>query len=203
MQSDKASKGEKPGEKWLVVATISTVFGVKGWVKVISHTQPPENAFKYMPWKIKTSGSVDGNDSKSLHSKALNEDRNWQELAVAEYKRHAKGLIARFEGCNDRDEARQYTGLDIYVDQDLMPMLEPDEHYWHDLEGLKVFNLNGALFGVVDYLFETGSNDVLVVQACEGSLDKKERLIPYIVDQVIKEVDTARGEMRVDWEEDF
>ena len=201
MQSNKASKGEKPNDKLLVVATVSTVFGVKGWVKVISHTQPPENAFKYKPWKIKASASA--NKSETSHSKALTEDRNWQELTVAEYKQHAKGLVARFEGCSDRDVARQYTGLDIYVDQDLMPMLESDEHYWHDLEGLKVFNLNGSLFGVVDYLFETGSNDVLVVKACAGSLDKKERLIPYIVDQVVKEVDTTRGEMRVDWEEDF
>lgn len=203
MQSNKVSKGEKPDGKKLVVATISTVFGVKGWVKVNSHTQPPENAFKYLPWKIKTSGSMGGSKSEFSQSEALKEDRNWQELSVAEYKRHAKGLVARFEGCNDRDEARKYTGLDVYVDQDLIPTLESDEHYWHDLEGLKVFNLNGSLFGTVDYLFETGSNDVLVVKACEGSLDKKERLIPYIVDQVIKEIDATRGEIRVDWEEDF
>lgn len=203
MQSDRTSRGENPGGKKLVVATISAVFGVKGWLKVNSHTQPPENAFKYLPWKIKVSGSIADLKSESSHSNTLMEDWNWQELAVAEYKRHAKGLIVRFEGCNDRDEARRYTGQDVYIDQDLMPVLASGDHYWHELEGLKVFNLDGSLFGVVDYLFETGSNDVLVVKACEGSLDKKERLIPYLVDQVIKEVNTDRGEIRVDWEEDF
>ncbi len=176
--------GGQANDQRVVVATISTVFGIKGWVKVISHTQPADNAFKYQPWEVQI-------------------NKQWQSLKVTDFKQHANGLIAHFEGCDDRDQARLYTGLDVYANKALMAPLEAGEYYWHDLEGLKVINQNGCLLGRVDHLLETGANDVLVIKACEGSLDHKERLVPYLVDQVIKKVDTVRGDILVDWDEDF
>ena len=56
--------------------------------------------------------------------------------------------------------------------------------------------------GVVDHLFETGANDVMVVKPCAGSLDERERLLPY-TGQCVLAVDLAAGEMRVDWDADF
>ena len=57
--------------------------------------------------------------------------------------------------------------------------------------------------GTVDHLLETGANDVLVVEPAEGSLDKRQRLIPWVPDKVVLGVDLARGEMQVDWDPDF
>jgi 16S rRNA processing protein RimM len=54
----------------------------------------------------------------------------------------------------------------------------------------------------VDHLLETGANDVLVVKACAGSLDDRERLLPYIA-QCVQSVDLPGGEMHVDWDADF
>ena len=49
----------------------------------------------------------------------------------------------------------------------------------------------------MSYLFETGANDVMVVNGT------REHLIPYIPDQFIVEVDFDKGEILVDWDADF
>jgi 16S rRNA processing protein RimM len=76
------------------------------------------------------------------------------------------------------------------------------EYYWYQLEGLKVIDQLGQLLGKVDHLLETGANDVMVVKPCAGSLDDRERLLPYTA-QCVLAVDLAAGEMKVDWDADF
>jgi 16S rRNA processing protein RimM len=71
------------------------------------------------------------------------------------------------------------------------------EFYWADLIGLRVITVGGVDLGRIAQLFETGANDVIVVQG------DRERLIPYIWQQVVRDVDLAAGEMRVDWDPDF
>ncbi|MBT8101100.1 MAG: ribosome maturation factor RimM, partial [Gammaproteobacteria bacterium] len=70
------------------------------------------------------------------------------------------------------------------------------QYYWSDLEGLEVVHRDGRVLGTVQYLIETGANDVLVVQG------EEERLIPFVQEQVILEVDLANGLISVDWEFD-
>jgi 16S rRNA processing protein RimM len=50
---------------------------------------------------------------------------------------------------------------------------------------------------------ETGSNDVLVVRKSKGSIDSKERLIPYLPEQVLKSIDLDAGRIEVDWDSEF
>ena len=69
--------------------------------------------------------------------------------------------------------------------------------------GLTVKSDQGQIFGVVDHLLETGSNDVLVVKATEHSIDDQERLIPYLFGDVVKNVDLQAREIIVDWDADF
>jgi 16S rRNA processing protein RimM len=59
-----------------------------------------------------------------------------------------------------------------------------------------VLNLQNISFGLVDTFIETGANDVIVVKG------DKERLIPYTTKTVLK-VDTIKGKIIVDWDEDF
>jgi 16S rRNA processing protein RimM len=51
----------------------------------------------------------------------------------------------------------------------------------------------------VDYLIETGGNDVLVVKPSDDSIDDRERLIPYLPDDVVTRVDLEQGVIEVDW----
>lgn len=103
---------------------------------------------------------------------------------------------------DDREIARTYSDFEICVPRSELPDLDEGEFYWHQLQGLRVIDQNDQLLGQVDHLFETGANDVLVVKPCEGSLDERERLLPY-TDQCVLGIDLEQGEMRVDWDADF
>lgn len=163
-------------ERTLVVGRISGLFGVQGWVKVFSETEPMEAILGYSPWRI------DGSEDPR---------------SVEEGRRHGKGLIARLEGCGDRDQASALVGSLIRVNREQLPPLGEDEFYWADLQGLTVVTPGGLVLGKVDYLFETPGNDVLVVRG------ERERLIPFIWEGVVKKVDLEQGRMIVDWDPDF
>jgi 16S rRNA processing protein RimM len=175
-----------------VMGKVTSVYGVKGWVKVFSYTQPKENICEYKLWQLQ--------DSTGIISA----------VKVLDCKAHGNGLVAHFEGSDDRDQAKAYCGMLVTVPSADLPDLPEGEFYWSQLQGLKVFALNrddqskpSVLLGVVDHLIETGSNDVLVVRKCKDSLDGKERLIPYLPEQVVKLVDLDKGVIEVDWDPDF
>ena len=90
---------------------------------------------------------------------------------------------------------------------DELPTAADDEIYWHQLEGLTVFSRNSAgdniSLGKVSHLMETGANDVLVISPSKGSVDKRERLVPWLIDQVVLEVNPEKGFIRVDWDPEF
>lgn len=172
-----------PAEDLVVLGKIGSVFGVRGEVKVYSYTEPMENLLKYRQWLLRRDGEV---KSVELSSGRL----------------HGKVLTARLKGLEDREEARSYNGYEVCVPRSLLPDLPLGEYYWHQLEGLKVVTLQGQWLGQVDHLLETGANDVLVVKPCAGSLDDRERLLPYI-DDCVQSIDLAAGEIRVDWDADF
>ena len=156
---------------------IAGLFGVQGWVKVYSYTEPREAVLNYDRWLLRRK---DG----------------WQEATVAEGQRHGKTIIARIDGYVDREQAAGLVGADIGVPREAMPETERGQFYWSDLEGLRVVHRDGAELGKVAYLLETGANDVMVVQG------EQERLIPFVLDTVILGVDLDKGEIEVDWEWD-
>ena len=44
-------------EELLVLGHVAGVFGVKGWLKIYSETDPVQNILKYDPWFIKKNNS--------------------------------------------------------------------------------------------------------------------------------------------------
>lgn len=176
--------GSNSNKENMVLGKITAVYGIKGWVKIYSFTDPMENVFNYTPWQLKIDGSL-------------------KTVEVEASKRHGKGLIAKLAGVDDRDVARTYCGHEIIADSNLLPELEEGEYYWSQLQNLLVYTESGQLLGKVSHLMETGSNDVLVVKATKDSIDQQERLLPYLPDQVIKEIDLETGTMRVDWDPEF
>jgi 16S rRNA processing protein RimM len=173
-------------EKYAVVARITGAHGIKGWVKVHSYTQPTENVFDYKPWQIELDGCKQAFEADSFRSQG-------------------KGIVAHLCGVDDRNQAEALSGLDVCVLREQFDVLEDDEHYWYELQGLKVYSLVEevrVLLGEVSGFLETGANDVLMVKGCSHSIDQKERLIPY-VDQFLLKVDTDEGEILVDWDPEF
>jgi 16S rRNA processing protein RimM len=171
----------------LAIGRITATYGLKGWVKVYSYTDPIEQIADYQPWLVK---KVDSRDA----------------LQVFEYekvKRHGKGIIALPVGATDCNEAEAWIGFEIWSDQGQMPALEKGEYYWHQLQGLQVINTADENLGRVDHLLETGANDVLVVKADKDSIDDRERLIPYVEEQIVRNIDIDAGKIWVDWAADY
>lgn len=146
-------------------------------MKVFSYTQPRQAILDYDRWFLERDGA-------------------WQAAAVAEGQGHGKSVIVRFAGYADRDAAAALIGCDVAVERDDLPSIEDGRYYWSDLEGLRVVHRDGTELGRVAYLLETGANDVLVTEG------ERERLIPFIAEKVILDVDFARGVITVDWEWD-
>ena len=179
----------------LVIGKIVGCFGIKGWVKIHAYTDPVENFLAYDGWAIKAQDSrARAHDNESLVFDAGH--------------RQGKGLVAHIKGVDDRTLAESYKGLEVVVRATELPGLDEGDFYWRQLQGLQVWcREQGAetgsdervLLGTVDHLIETGANDVLVVKACEGSIDQKERLVPYLPDDVVTRVDLEKAVIEVDW----
>ena len=162
--------------KRIVVGRIAGVFGVKGWLKVMSYTSPRENILNYTPWQLQLKDT-------------------WREVRVQEWKAHNKGFTVAFEGIDDRDVARALTGMDIAVMRSQLKELPKGEYYQEDLLDMQVINRDGKTLGRVKEIMETGANDVLVI-AGEGR-----HLVPLVWKRYVLEIDQDAGVIRVDWEE--
>jgi 16S rRNA processing protein RimM len=165
-------------QKWVTLGRVSGVFGVKGWVKVQSYTEPRDNIARFDAWTLRKNGV----------------DRVFE---VEDGHGHAGSVVVKLQGIDDRDLARELIGSEIAVERARLPATRDGELYWTDLEGLEVRTTTGMVLGKVDHLLATGANDVLVL---DGS---PERLIPFIADAVVKEVDLGAGVIVVDWSPDY
>lgn len=167
----------------IVLGKIVSVHGLQGAVKIYSFTDPIDNILDYKIWILR-------NADKAFTVKL-------------EYGRlQGKTIVAQLENSTDRDEAKSLVDFEICIPFDQLPVLDTSEYYWHQLLGLKIINLQGQLLGSIDHLLETGANDVLVVKPCTGSIDDKERLLPYI-DSCVLSIDLTAGEVKVDWDAEF
>lgn len=180
-------------DNYLVVGCVTGYYGLKGWVKVKSFTEPQVNILSYKKCFI----SAD----KTPH-------KNWRLVEVENGRQQGKDFVAKFSGFDDRTAVESFGKFQIAICAEDLPELEKDEFYWHELEGLEVWSVEGVnstdvqLLGKLSHLLETGSNDVLVVKACPGSMDKRERLLPYRPEVVLK-VDLASARIDVDWDSEF
>jgi 16S rRNA processing protein RimM len=169
---------EEAGAEWVILGRISGLYGVRGWVRVYSHTSPRDNILDYSPWYLQRAG-------------------RWEKVKLKEGRVQGKGVVVQLEGYTDRDRAAELLQCDIAIRYDQLPALRPDEYYWADLEGLRVQTTEGIELGVVDHLFETGANDVMVVKG------DRERLIPFLQQDVIHKIDLEAGLVVVDWDPEF
>ena len=174
---------EPEANAMLVVGKITGCYGIKGWVKIHPYTDPQENFLEFGHWMLKRREGL-------------------EPVEFDAGRRQGKGLVAHIAGVDDRTLAESFRGLEVAVAADALPQLEEGDYYWRDLQGLRVWCQDGkdkVLLGTVDYLIETGANDVLVVKACEGSIDTRERLIPYLPGTTVTRVDIEEALIEVDW----
>ena len=158
----------------VILGRISGLYGIKGWVKVFSYTEPRDSILNY----------------KDLY---IGQKKDWQPIRISDGRSHGKSIILKFEDFKDRTDAETLIDKEIATKRDSLPKLKDGHYYWSDLIGLRVIQINGNELGIVKKFIETGSHDVMVV---EGS---QEILIPFVYKDIIKNVDLMKQCIEVDW----
>ncbi|UBH14028.1 ribosome maturation factor RimM [Macrococcus armenti] len=146
------------------VGKIVNTHGVKGEVKILTASDFASERFK--PGKVLM---IPFKEEKVT-------------LTIKSYRTHKNFHMVSFEGLNNINDVEKYKGLDVFQDienEDIV--LDEHEYFYSDIIGCTVFD-DAREIGTVKEIFETGANDVWVVQG------EKEYLIPYIED-VVKFID--------------
>lgn len=164
-------------DETICVGHITGVLGVKGWVKVFSNTSPRENIVNYSPWLLEAGEDL--------------------EPVAVSGRLQGKNVVAKLDGVDGREQAYALVGRKIHILAEQIPQLDAGEFYWSDLIGLAVESLEGEALGNIDSMLETGANDVMVLNG-----DRK-RLIPFVMDSIVTEIDLVNKRMVVDWKPDY
>jgi 16S rRNA processing protein RimM len=161
----------------VTLGKIAGTFGVHGWIKVQSFTDPPENIFEYDHWRLFRSGQ-------------------WTSVEIEDGRVTGKGVLAKLAGIDSPEDARLYVGAELGVPRNEMPQTAPGEYYWSDLEGIEARSANGDVLGRVDHFRSTPAGDVVVVRGA------REHWIPFVKDRILK-VDLESGFIVLDWAADW
>jgi 16S rRNA processing protein RimM len=156
---------------------VSSAAGLRGWLKIQSYTDPPENLLQHKVWEL----------TDALGHRAPYE--------VAEASFDGRWIRARLAGVADRDAADALRGRDIEVARSALPPTAEREYYRDDLIGLRVRTLSGTELGRVSHFVEAPIDAVMVVKG--GG----EHWIPA-VPRYLRRVDLGQGEIEVDWPEE-
>jgi len=167
-------------EEFILVGKISGVFGVKGWMKIFSFTSPRQNILSYSPLYISHKGE-------------------WIEAKVVGGRAQGKGVVMGLADVTDPDQVLPLIGSELAIKAAQLNATDDNEFYWSQLIGLTVVNLNNDVLGQVDSLLETGAHDVLLVKDKE----KTERLVPFVMGEIVKSVDLDNAIIQVDWQLDY
>ena len=132
----------------VLLAVIGAAQGLKGEVRVKSHTETPDGFAGY----------------------GLLYDAAGKAYEVVETRPSKEVVITRFAGVNDRTAAEALTGTELFVDRSALgnQVLAEDDFLHSDLIGLKVVDSDGHDHGKVFAVLNFGAGDILEVSKHRG-----------------------------------
>lgn len=170
-----APAGSGGGGVVVVLGRLGAPFGVQGWVRLESYTEPPEQIVGYAALRAGSSGGT---------------------VSVQEWKRVGRGQLAvRLAGLESREAAQAMGGVELWLPRDELPPAPPGEVYFADLVGLEAVNRDGDELGRVADILELPAHPVLVLRG------ERERLVPLVPERVVR-VDLDARRLTLDWHRD-
>jgi 16S rRNA processing protein RimM len=161
-----------------VVGRIIRPHGLRGELSVEVRTDEPDQRF--------ADGSVLGTDPPSAGP-----------LTVTAARWHSGRLLVWFAEVADRTEAESLRGVWLTVDASEVALpQDPDEFHDHQLTGLTVVTVSGALVGTVSDVLHHGQ-DLLSITPPAGTPRRAEVLVPFVA-AIAVEVDLAAGKLVID-----
>lgn len=164
-------------ERVVVLGKLGGPFGVQGWIKVTSYTDPIDNILDYEEWLIGGPG-------------------RWRSVKIEDGRVSAKGVLVKLAGVDAPEDARLQLGAQIGVKRSQLPAPEAGQYYWSDLEGLEARTKEGVLLGRVDHFRTTPGGSVVIVKG------EREHWIPFVRERIVK-VDLDAGRIVLDWDPDW
>lgn len=173
---------DSASDRIVVLGTIAGAFGVKGWIKVKSYTEPVDNILEYDTWQ--------------LGAHVRDGQGKWTPVKVEDGRVTDKGVLAKLEGLESPEEARLKAGLELGVWRSEMPAPASGEYYLSDLEGIEAIGAGGESLGRVDHFRTTPAGTVLIVRG------EHEHWIPFVKERIVK-VELDAGRIVLDWSADW
>jgi 16S rRNA processing protein RimM len=158
----------------ILLGVIGRAHGVRGLVRVTSHTADPAALTGYGPLS----------DPSGRHFTL-----RWMGEGIAEIFEVTNGEPVKVA---DRTAAERLTNTKLLIERDRLPAPEPEEYYLADLIGLTAQTGDGAPLGIVSAVHDYGAGASLEI-ACDppGPL-----IIPFTA-ACVPEVDVAAGRLTV------
>ncbi len=160
-----------------MLARLGSTFGVAGWIKVRSFTDPTENVLDYEVWQLEQRGQ-------------------WVATRVLESRVTARDILVKLENVGSREAAQKLAGTQVGVWRSELPSIAADRYYWDDLIGLEAYAPSGEGLGRIDHIIEMPAHGVLVIQGA------RQHLVPLVRERIIA-VDLAAGRITLDWMPDW
>jgi 16S rRNA processing protein RimM len=180
------------------VGRVLDAWGIKGWVKLLSHSGDPQTLLQAKSWFLQT--------PEARFRPGFTAFKGAVSVIIDECRWHSDVVVAKIEGLDDRNGAEALKGARIFLPRSAFAPPADDEYYWVDLIGLDVINRQGQALGQVRDLMSTGPNSVLVLAyettAEDGSVVPAERMIPF-VSAYVDAVDLPARRITVDWQSDY
>lgn len=158
----------------VLIGQIVNVHGIKGEVKVYPYTDDVE----YLSKKLKK----------------IYLDENLKEGFKTSCRVQKGMLLMRISGIDSVEKAEVLRNKYIYISDDTLDKLEEDNYYVKDLIGCDIIDIkNDEILGKLDYIFNTGANDVYEVTTTSNT-----KVYLPAIKQVIKKVDIKSRKIYVE-----
>lgn len=154
-----------PKDKYLLVGKTTKPHGLRGEIKIYCFSGQPENFLEYKELTLL--------DHKN---------RLIGPVEVTKSRVQGKTAVVSFATIADRTAAEQIEGFGVLLLKEQLPQAGPGEYYWHQYQGKQLVDSDGTSIGIVKELFNSGAQDILVVDT-----DKEEVLVPVIDEFIIEE----------------
>jgi 16S rRNA processing protein RimM len=146
--------------EFFLIATIDSVYGKDGFVKIISHSDFPDRFYRLEQVYIDFWGEK-------------------KEFFVERVLGRKKCLTLKFKNFDNDRDVGILVGKDVFVDEKNVIKLPKGTFFVHDLLGSKVYR-NNREFGTLKDVLRSPANDVYVIENVHG----KEILIPAVQDYI-------------------
>ncbi len=161
-------------EKLILLGVVGRAHGVRGRVRVTSHTADPAALTEY--------GPLSTSDGRRFTLR-------WKSEGVAEVFDISSGQPVKI---SDRSQAERLTNTRLFIERGKLPEPEADEFYLADLVGLTAVDGSGAMVGTVSAVHDYGAGASLeIAQDNAASL-----LLPFTL-ACVPEVSIATGRVTI------